>query len=133
VARGQRQPGQERATPRFEARCVWCGQIELASGGLEIHVGSETEGLAEFRCPLCGRVNLLRLGPVDLATLMAAGVRQTRGLAPFELLEERSGPPITWDDIIDFHEAFARAEAVPELPRIDRSSEETPGYERDAA
>jgi hypothetical protein len=45
-----------------------------------------------------------------VAALALAGVHSVGGAAPFELLEERSGPPIGWDDILDFHQDLSRRE-----------------------
>lgn len=120
------------AGPRLEARCAWCGEVRLGRDALRVHRGSGPDGLAEFSCPRCDRLNLVRVGAEDLSTLLAVGVAGDDGPAPFELLEDRSGPPITWDDLIDFHEAIAAARA----PSIDARTDPSPepsGYERDAA
>ncbi|HXF56607.1 MAG TPA: hypothetical protein VNO34_03370 [Actinomycetota bacterium] len=120
-----------RPDPPFQARCAWCGEVDLEREDLEVHVGSGSEALVEFSCPACGRLNARRLEPEDVVELAAAGVGPASGPAPFELLEERSGPPIGWDDLIEFHERIARhglraADAA--RPRAARG-----GRERDAA
>jgi hypothetical protein len=46
----------------------------------------------------------------EIIVLSGAGVDADLLPAPFELLERRSGPPITWNDLIDFHEALSRLE-----------------------
>jgi hypothetical protein len=88
---------------RFEARCAWCGPVAVERAGLGIHLGSGSQALVEYTCARCSHVNVrpLRLG--DVAALALAGVHSVDGAAPFELLEERTGPPISWDDILDFH------------------------------
>jgi len=100
--------------------------------GLRVLVSSRGAGLFEFLCPACERFNLRSLSISDLEALALAGVRPVSGRASFELLEERSGLPIGWDDLIDFHRALAQAESNPEVTRIDgRSGPRV--LERDAA
>lgn len=92
---------------RFEAKCAWCGPVAVGHEGLHVFVSARGAGLFEFRCPACKRMNFRSLSISDLEALALAGVRPAEGRAPFELLEERSGPPIGWDDLIDFHHAIA--------------------------
>ncbi len=87
-------------------RCSWCGSVELPPGGLVFHIGSRREALFEFGCPRCGRHTLGPLDPSDVEALVEAGIRPRYGPAPFELLEQRSGPPINLDDLIEFHQAM---------------------------
>jgi hypothetical protein len=98
-----------------------------------VHLAPGPEALAEFECPGCARLNLVRLGSLDAATLIAAGVRESEGLAPFELLEGRSGPPISWDDLIDFHQALLGLDLHQLVPRTGPTPRSNAGYERDAA
>ena len=93
-------------------RCAWCGPEELPVERVLVMARSAREGLFEFRCPSCDRLNIRALEPSDLSTLAEVGVSPRPGPAPFELLEEHDGPPITWDDLIDFHDAVARVDAV---------------------
>jgi hypothetical protein len=109
--------------------------VLLRARQLIVHVrrGDQPDALFEFSCPDCGRTNLHRLDRRDAATLIAAGVWPDRGPAPFELLEERSGPPIGWDDLIDFHQALTnRAMQLTEMRRDARPGHR-PEKERDAA
>jgi hypothetical protein len=117
---------------RFEARCAWCGPVRLGHDGLQVHVNPRGAGLFEFRCPGCERLNIRSLNSPDLEALALAGVRPAGGLAPFELLEERSGPPIGWDDLIDFHQSLARTESGSDLIGID-GRPRSRALERDAA
>src|SRR6266566_9333822 len=88
-----------KAGVRFEARCSWCGPVGLGPTGLGLHVGAGSDALVEYTCPRCSHLNVRSLRPADVAALALAGVHSTLGTAPFELLEERSGPPIGWDDV----------------------------------
>jgi len=69
----------------------------------------------------------------DAETLIAAGVQESEGLAPFELLEGRSGPPIGWDDLIDFHQELEGSDVLPLVPRPGSNEDSSATYERDAA
>ena len=101
-----------RTVAGFEARCAWCGTVPVGRDDLLLHVGSEG-GMFEFRCPECERVNLRGLPAEDVQTLITHGVLPSGRPAPFELLEDRSGPPIGWDDVIDLHLALAGVAALP--------------------
>jgi hypothetical protein len=104
-----------RAGARFEARCAWCGPVTLSASDLVVHVSVRTEradALFEFDCPRCLRTNLRGVDGPDVLTLNSAGVAVRRDAAPFELLEERSGPPIGWDDLLDFHQALDERDAA---------------------
>jgi hypothetical protein len=118
-------------------RCAWCGPEELPLERVLITARSPHEGLFEFRCPSCERLNIRALEPADISTLVEVGVSPRRGPAPFELLEEHRGPPITWDDLIDFHDAVARVDTVPwrarRLRRRRHQAERRAEQERDAA
>lgn len=124
----------------LEARCVWCGPVRMAGPALCVRVGPgrSAEALFEFVCPECGRQNFGPLGPSEVDALARAGVRASAGPAPFELLERRAGPPIGWDDLIDFHDELRRidAEASDGGPHREHDADAGPvraGRERDAA
>ena len=110
----------------LEARCAWCGPVRMTAPALCVRVGPRrpAEAMFEFLCPSCGRHNFGPLGRPEVDALARVGVPASAGPAPFELLEHRSGPPISWDDLIDFHD---------ELRRIDgEGNEATHHRERDA-
>src|SRR5919108_2014940 len=113
--------------PWVQARCAWCGDVEFALGELRIHASQETEGLLEFVCPSCGRLNVRPLGHPELAALANAGARPSSGPAPFELLEKHAGPPISWDDLIDFHQVLSRLNGRTSWPRSLMGSEDLDG------
>lgn len=118
---------------RFEARCAWCGSVRLSADQLVVHAKSRVEALFEFTCPECDRVNTRALEAGDLAILVRAGMSISPGPGPFELLEHASGPPIGWDDIIDFHEAMSRSEGLPDEAGAAATSGDSSRPERDAA
>jgi hypothetical protein len=116
---------------RFEARCNWCEGVRVDPDRLHVFVSPSGAGLFEFVCPECEHVNFRPLSIADLQALALAGVRSVEGRAPFELLEVRPGPPIAWDDLIDFHLALARAGASWEELQLGGRSDRA--LERDAA
>ena len=116
-----------------QAGCLWCGTVEVALQDLRVHVAGEAEGLLEFSCPVCGRLNVRALGRAELASLTRMGAMPSSGPAPFELLEEHTGPPINWDDLIDFHQALSRLSAVAGLNDEHGGPGNEPVRERDAA
>jgi hypothetical protein len=111
---------------------MWCGPMTVEHEGLHVFVSPRGVGLFEFLCPACERVNFRSLSISDLEALALAEVRPVGGRAPFELLEERSGPPIGWDDLIDFHQALAQTGNSSDVTWIDGRSGHR-ALERDAA
>ncbi len=108
---------------RVEARCVWCGVVTLEADDLMVHTGGDG-GILEYRCPACDRLNLRRLSPHEVELLAGVGIGpRTRAerFAPLELLERRTGPPITWDDLLDFHQQLALADDVATLSARDEN------------
>lgn len=89
-----------------EAECAWCGLVTVAIDDLGcIASQADERGLCEFVCPLCGRLATKSVSLLEVKTLLVAGARLlTR--APLELLEAKSGPELSWDDVLDFGLAF---------------------------
>jgi hypothetical protein len=132
--RNDRGEGSSTEEAWVQAGCLWCGTVEFGLHELRVHVAGDDEGLLEFTCPVCGRLNVRALGRAELASLTRAGAAPSEGPAPFELLEEHSGPPITWDDLIDFHEAVSRLSAGTGRFIIDEAGpDHAPAQERNAA
>jgi hypothetical protein len=92
--------------------------IALEAEDLTVHTGPERDGILEYRCPACGRLNLRRLAPNEVELLAGVGIgrrKRAERFAPLELLERRTGPPFTWDDLLDFHQQLAVAHDVATL------------------
>lgn len=56
-----------------------------------------------FRCPVC---RLMVTKPTDhrvVDVLISSGVALHTWDVPAEIEEVHEGPPVTWDDILDFH------------------------------
>jgi hypothetical protein len=86
------------------ARCPRCGPV-VVDGGLlecELEPGSPVRGLCELSCPSCSQPILFSTAPAVMETLFKAGAKHIAGAVPFELLEAHDGPPLAWDDLLDF-------------------------------
>jgi hypothetical protein len=88
----------------IRATCQTCGDVELLVGDVQVLLCATTnEGTYAFRCPTC---RLAVSKPADGRTidvLIAAGVELVVWDLPAELDEHHGGPPISYDDLIDFH------------------------------
>ncbi|MBW3615371.1 MAG: hypothetical protein KY439_08705 [Actinobacteria bacterium] len=87
----------------IRASCPTCGDVELTSREVTVQVcASNNQGSYAFRCPGC-RVAVSKLAEqriVDL--LVSSGVRLSVWNLP-DLGERRPGPPISYDDLLEFH------------------------------
>jgi hypothetical protein len=117
---------------RLEAKCTWCGPVVVQRDGVWVFVSERGAGLFVFLCPDCRRENYRSITISDLEALALAGILPAEGRAPFELLEDRSGPPIGWDDLIDFHQAIRGNGRAWNVPSIEAASGPR-ALERDAA
>jgi hypothetical protein len=88
----------------IRASCPTCGDVELTTADVQVRVCSSTnEGAYLFACPIC-RMTVTK--PADqriIDLLLASGVRLDVWQLPAELEEPRNGPPISYDDLLEFH------------------------------
>lgn len=94
----------------IRVECPWCGTQTLPPNALRCSPPAETgkAGLCEFTCPLCSRLVLVPATPEGVAAARAVGVDELSGSVPWELLEDRSGPPLSWDDLLDLRLSIER-------------------------
>jgi rRNA maturation protein Nop10 len=93
----------------IKATCPLCGDVKLRSRDLTVRVCAETDhGTYTFACPRCREHVNRDATPRILALLVSAGVRTEVWHQPAELFEPRGGPPLSVDDLLDFHLALAR-------------------------
>lgn len=85
--------------------CSECGDVELWSRDLEVRICFDTgRSTYLFRCPVC---RMIEVNPGDeqiVDILVAAGVRCIEWRLPAELGERPAGKPLTYADVLDFHE-----------------------------
>ena len=85
-----------------EVDCAWCGLVTLEIGELGcLASDAEERGLCQFMCPLCNRLTMKSVRLLEIKTLIVAGA-QVLATAPLELLEPKTGDPLSWDDVLDF-------------------------------
>ncbi|MBM4363055.1 MAG: hypothetical protein FJ104_10270 [Deltaproteobacteria bacterium] len=88
----------------IKATCPRCGDVKLRSRDLVVRVCAETdEGTYSFACPRCREPVVREATPRILSLLVSAGVRTDVWHQPAELHEAHEGPPISADDLLDFH------------------------------
>lgn len=101
-----RMPRERRETlvATIRASCPTCGDVELTSRDVSVQVcATNNQGSYAFRCPECNIAvsKLAEQRIVDL--LVSSGVRLSVWSMPAELEEPRTGDPITYDDLLEFH------------------------------
>jgi hypothetical protein len=106
--------------------CPTCGDVEMTIGDLRVRLCSTTdEGSYAFRCPSC---RLLVSKPIETSVvdvLVLAGVELVVWQMPAELDEHHSGPPVSYDDLLEFHfqlqqvDCYERLAGAPGRPARD--------------
>jgi hypothetical protein len=110
----------------IRAQCPTCGDVRLTAGELTVRVCSDDDhGSYRFRCPGCDAPVAKPASAHIVELLVSSGVRLEMWRRPAELLEHHSGPPLTPDDLLDFHVALERPDWLDELVRADGRSHHT--------
>lgn len=91
-----------------QGRCPTCGPLTLLPRDFVCALPSDPDGkaLTEFHCPLCDGIVFNPVAPQEAKLLMLLGGHKAEGPAPLELTEEKSGPPVTLDELLDLHVAL---------------------------
>ena len=88
----------------IRASCPTCGDVELTTRDVRVLVCSTTnEGSYAFRCPSCTMQVAKPAEGRIVDVLVSSGVRLSVWHLPAELDEVHSGPPISYDDLLEFH------------------------------
>ncbi len=88
----------------IRANCPSCGDVQLRAEDLTVRVCSDDEaGSYTFRCPACAQAVAKDASRRIVDLLVSSGVRMEVWRLPAELTEPRVGPPISPDDLLDFH------------------------------
>jgi uncharacterized protein YlaI len=86
---------------RIRVRCPICGDVALAFD-VTLQIGPDST--YSFTCPECDeRITKPADGRI-VELLLAVGVIPASSSVPAEAFEEHTGPPITADDVLTFHE-----------------------------
>ncbi len=90
----------------IRATCPQCGEVEMGASSINLCVRDEDgEGSYSFTCPSCGDAIEKPADKKVVMLLLSAGVDVTRvdEAAPVVADPHPDGPPLTADDLIDFH------------------------------
>jgi predicted RNA-binding Zn-ribbon protein involved in translation (DUF1610 family) len=87
----------------IRATCPSCGDVELQPRDMRLVVCTHVEwSYYAFSCPNC-RDRVQRHADEEVVgLLMSGGVLAEQLHVPDEVFEEHSGPPLTYDDLLDF-------------------------------
>ncbi|MHB8190059.1 MAG: hypothetical protein ACYDHP_06510 [Ferrimicrobium sp.] len=107
--------------PIIRASCPSCGDVDVSPKQMKVMLcSSNGEASYSFQCPSC---NMLVRKTIDrhiVEILVSAGVRMHFWKLPDELMEDREGPPIDYDDLIAFHYELGEAGWMERLERYTR-------------
>ncbi len=88
----------------IRASCPSCGDVELTTRDVRVLLCSTTyESTYAFQCPSCRVAVAKPAEPRVVDVLLASGITLSVWHMPDELEEPHSGPPITYDDLLEFH------------------------------
>lgn len=97
----------------IRATCQSCGDVELSVVDLCVRVClDDGDSSYVFRCPICTIPVVRPVEPQVVEVLVAAGVRMEAWNVPAEIFELHDGPPISHDDLLDFHLRLAEPGCV---------------------
>ena len=93
---------------KVQGRCPTCGPLTLLPRDFLCALPTDplAAALTEFHCPVCDGAVFNAITPQEAKLLILLGAVRSKGPAPLELTEEKSGPPINVDDVFDLHVAL---------------------------
>lgn len=102
--------------------CPACGDLELRADQVQVLINPvDQRSSYAFRCTLCEIVITKPAEERVVRILVSSGVAVRPWRIPAEISESREGDPITWDDILEFHNQLWHARgseaALEELSR----------------
>jgi hypothetical protein len=89
----------------IKATCPTCGEVDLGADDILLRLGAALqENTYGFSCPKCAHFVEKPADDRVVRLLLSGGVMPVVVDVPAEVLEVRSGPPISHDDLLAFHE-----------------------------
>lgn len=89
----------------IKASCPVCGEVDLTSADITLLVCNHRPmSYYAFTCPQCREDIRKPANDHIVSLLMSGGVRAQVWEVPAEALEKKDGPPLNWDDLLDFHQ-----------------------------
>lgn len=97
----------------IKASCPQCGDVTLRADEVSVHVRTgDLPSFYAFTCPRC-RADIRKLASeAVVALLMSGGVTAHGWSVPAEAQEHHDGPPLGYDDLLDFALELARTDLV---------------------
>lgn len=87
----------------IKTSCPVCGDVELTPPQMRLVVCTRPEwSFYSFACTSCADEVRKPADPEVVGLLVSGGVLAERWIIPAEALEEHSGAPISYDDLLDF-------------------------------
>lgn len=106
----------------IKASCPSCGEVDLTADDIVLRITAiPTNNTYGFSCPGCGRFVEKPADERIIRLLLSGGVVPVVVNVPAEILETRDGPPITHDDLLEFHELLQDDDWFAELTKTHRS------------
>jgi hypothetical protein len=100
----QKRKREEEPVATIRASCPTCGDVELTSGDVTVLVCSTTNVSSyAFQCPTCEIAVTKPAEPRVVDLLVSTGVKLSVWQLPAEMEEVHTGPPIGYDDLLEFH------------------------------
>lgn len=102
----------------IKATCPGCGEVDLTAEDIILRIGPAGLGNTYgFTCPHCSEYVEKVADDRIIRLLLSGGVVPVPVHVPAEALEPRNGPPICYDDILDFHMVLESDDWFDELLR----------------
>lgn len=87
----------------IRATCPSCGDVELRPHDMRLVVCSHPDwSYYAFACPNCRDTVQRHADQEVVGLLVSGGVPAEQVHVPAEVFEEHDGPPLTYDDLLDF-------------------------------
>lgn len=87
----------------IKASCPVCGEVEMTAAHFRLVICSAPKhSFYAFECPGCEDEVRKHADQRIVSLLVSGGVTPTRWTIPAEALEDKVGPVLTYDDLLDF-------------------------------
>ena len=112
----QRRSRRENTVAMIRASCPTCGDVELTTNDVRVLLCSTTyQSSYAFQCPSCRVAVAKAAEPRVVDVLLASGITLSVWRMPAELDEPHAGPPISYDDLLEFHFGLHQGTSLDEL------------------
>jgi predicted RNA-binding Zn-ribbon protein involved in translation (DUF1610 family) len=92
----------------IKATCPGCGEVDLTAEDILLRIGgANLNNSYGFSCPDCGDYVEKPADDRIVRLLLSGGVMPMLVHVPAEALEIHEGPPLTYDDLLSFHETLS--------------------------